>query len=180
MSLTQADYEKSLREAFAKVSPQVEIDPHNYVDLGEDKMTDVVNKPAIKWCGRCRQSLPRENFAKNSAKKDGLQERCKDCRAEHYKSTGYADKAYENRIKRQYNLSLDELKWFEEQQEGCCAICKDNTPKLFVDHDHMTGEVRGLLCHYCNTGIGLFMDNPDRLKSAIQYLTEGTYDRYGE
>lgn len=145
-----------------------------------EEAVDNVNSPDIKWCGRCRQSLPRENFAKNSAKKDGLQERCKDCRAEHYKSTGYADKAYENRIKRQYNLSLEELKWFEKQQEGCCAICKDNTQKLFVDHDHMTGEVRGLLCHYCNTGIGLFMDNPDRLKSAIQYLTEGTYDRYGE
>lgn len=45
MSLTQASYEKSLREAFATVSPQMEIDPYDYVDLGEDKMTDVVNSP---------------------------------------------------------------------------------------------------------------------------------------
>ena len=133
-------------------------------------MTDMVNSQEVKWCGRCKTYLPKECFAKNSAKKDGLQERCKQCRANHYKDTDYAKRAYENTIRNKYNISLDELKWFEEQQEGCCAICKEATEKLFIDHDHKTGEVRGLLCHYCNTGIGLFRDDPERLKSAIEYL----------
>ncbi len=140
-------------------------------DLSEHMEEEVSKADNVnKWCGRCRQYLPTESFARNSAKKDGLQERCRGCRSEHYKTTNYAEKAYEGRIKRQYNLSLDELKWFEEQQEGCCAICKDETHKLFIDHNHVTGEVRGLLCHFCNTGIGLFRDDTNRLESAIEYL----------
>jgi len=123
-----------------------------------------------KFCGRCKRSLPRSCFAKNSAKKDGLQERCKECRATHYKETGYQERAYENRIKNVYNLSLSELKELEKTQDGKCAICFDDTAKLFVDHNHRTGEVRGLLCHYCNTGIGLFKDDICKLESAISYL----------
>lgn len=133
-------------------------------------MSDNPINELTKWCGRCRQYLPKHSFSRNCAKKDGLQERCKNCRSEHYKITGYVDRAYESRIKRDYNLSLDELKWFEEEQQGRCAICGDKTGKLFIDHDHKTGEVRGLLCHFCNSGIGLFRDDPDRLNSAIKYL----------
>ncbi len=127
--------------------------------------------PATKWCGRCKRTLPLESFANNSAKKDGLQDRCRDCRANHYKTSGYVERAYENRVKRVYNLSSEELKTLEEEQEGGCAICRE-PKKLFVDHDHETGNVRGLLCHHCNAGLGLFRDNPTYLQSAIQYLKE--------
>lgn len=64
-------------------------------------------------------------------------------------------------------------------QGGRCAIC--NRPEtamrrgivktLSVDHDHATGRIRGLLCHQCNTAIGLMGDSPERLTSAIRYLT---------
>ncbi len=39
-----------------------------------------------------------------------------------------------------------------------------------IDHDHSTGKVRGLLCSCCNTGIGMFKDNPDVLDRAAFYL----------
>lgn len=58
-------------------------------------------------------------------------------------------------------------------QEGKCAICGSpfcgKSPR--IDHDHATGIVRGLLCHNCNAGIGLFKDRPELLRSAASYLS---------
>lgn len=50
-----------------------------------------------------------------------------------------------------------------------CWICK-STEKLCVDHDHTTGKARGLLCHYCNIGLGVFKDNIKSLEKAAKYL----------
>lgn len=57
-------------------------------------------------------------------------------------------------------------------QEGVCAICKtDTAPKrLNVDHDHVSGDVRGLLCINCNWGLGQFRDSVELLQDAINYL----------
>ena len=67
-----------------------------------------------------------------------------------------------------------------QAQEYCCAICKRNQKdfkrKLAVDHDHCTGEVRGLLCDSCNGGIGKLKDSIDLLETAIIYLKKYKYD----
>lgn len=59
-------------------------------------------------------------------------------------------------------------------QGGVCAICERAPyPKgapLVVDHDHVTGAVRALLCGPCNSALGLMGDKPDRLESAAVYL----------
>jgi hypothetical protein len=56
-------------------------------------------------------------------------------------------------------------------QGGCCAICgRKAVGKFNIDHDHNTGEVRGLLCGPCNRGIGLLGDSVDVLKRAAEYL----------
>ena len=47
---------------------------------------------------------------------------------------------------------------------------RKNNAERYIDHDHKTGHVRGLLCYYCNTGIGNFDDSISRLESAITYL----------
>ena len=77
-------------------------------------------------------------------------------------------------LKTKFGLTVEQYKELVEQQGGNCAICKQPPrtvkKRLGVDHDHETGERRGLLCLHCNTGIGFFKDNPDWLRAAAEYL----------
>jgi len=54
------------------------------------------------------------------------------------------------------------------------VISRNGKAKLAVDHNHLTGEVRGLLCHNCNRALGLFGDNPDIIRKAVEYLEGAT------
>lgn len=57
-----------------------------------------------------------------------------------------------------------------EEQGGQCAICGVSPDKLYLDHCHTTGKIRGLLCSSCNTGLGMFKDHTGNLRSAADYL----------
>jgi hypothetical protein len=57
-----------------------------------------------------------------------------------------------------------------DEQSGVCAICGDGLATPHIDHDHVTGRVRGILCPSCNIGLGRFKDDVSRLKSGIAYL----------
>jgi hypothetical protein len=86
-----------------------------------------------------------------------------------------------NDLKKNYGITLVEYDEMLERQHGCCAIC--GTPqedctgaRLCIDHCHDSGAVRGLLCHPCNRALGLFKDDPTRLRVAIAYLkNRGNY-----
>jgi len=60
------------------------------------------------------------------------------------------------------------------EQNYCCAICKRHRSEFNVnfcaDHNHITGKPRGLLCHKCNSAIGLLQDSITNLAAAISYL----------
>lgn len=84
---------------------------------------------------------------------------------------------------RRYNISIDDYEKLFKEQNGLCAICKQpETVKkyLSVDHDHSCCDnhkscgkcIRGLLCHKCNKGLGMFNDNIELLKSAVKYLSK--------
>lgn len=69
-------------------------------------------------------------------------------------------------------LAVAERIRLTEEQDGKCAICGTVTPSsLHLDHCHVNGTIRGLLCASCNIGLGHFKDDPERLKAAIEYLT---------
>lgn len=74
-------------------------------------------------------------------------------------------------LRRNYGLTLEEFERLAAQQDFKCAICHEPR-KLHVDHNHHTGKVRGLLCHYCNTALGSFDDDPQRILKAIAYLKQ--------
>lgn len=69
-----------------------------------------------------------------------------------------------------YGLLPSQYEAMYNQQKGCCAICGIWYELLSVDHDHVTGVVRGLLCSLCNIGLGAFRDKPLLLRSADEYL----------
>ena len=87
-----------------------------------------------------------------------------------------------NRFKQEFSITLDQYNAMLESQGGRCAICgaektgvkesKKRERSLSVDHCHGTGNVRGLLCHNCNLGLGHFQDNPELLRKAIGYLNK--------
>jgi hypothetical protein len=76
----------------------------------------------------------------------------------------------DKRLKYKYGITLEEYKELSQGQGGICKICKKQE-KLYVDHNHITSKVRGLLCHKCNVGIGYFEDSVDFLENAIKYLS---------
>jgi hypothetical protein len=76
-----------------------------------------------------------------------------------------------NREKR-YGLSENDFNRMLVQQNHKCSICYNALTHPHVDHDHITGKVRGVLCGKCNKGLGFFSDNVTLLRSAITYLEE--------
>ena len=62
----------------------------------------------------------------------------------------------------------------EDLGEQKCLIC-GSSERLHIDHCHTTGVVRGLLCHYCNIGVGMFKDNPELLIKAVSYIKDGPH-----
>ncbi|WP_204042742.1 endonuclease VII domain-containing protein [Acrocarpospora phusangensis] len=75
---------------------------------------------------------------------------------------------------KRYGISLADYDQMLADQDFACAICdrahNDEQGPLYVDHCHATGRVRGLLCRPCNTAIGHFEDNRQRLIQAAAYL----------
>lgn len=72
-------------------------------------------------------------------------------------------------MKTKYGITLDEYDQMLKDQKYRCAIC-DEKSKLCIDHCHATGSVRGLLCLKCNSAIGYFGDNLQKVKAAAEYL----------
>ena len=76
---------------------------------------------------------------------------------------------------RAYGLTVADYEALVEKQGGRCACCGATEPgrghvRWCVDHDHKTGQIRGLLCHRCNAGIGLLGDDLESVMRAVVYL----------
>lgn len=100
--------------------------------------------------------------------------RCGTCHRAKVKAQKAA--AAENRNQRVYGLAPGEYDRIKEHQGGVCALClraNGASKRLAVDHDHRTGEARGLLCGPCNRGVlGHAHDDPEFFRRCIAYLED--------
>ena len=136
----------------------------------------------MKTCTKCKINKSKSEFLKDTRRKDGLQSNCKVCHREakrrwqatpegrtkqnegirRYMATSKGKLTRKNnKLKHDYDITLDQYNDMLRNQGEVCAICDTNKPggkfKYFhVDHDHKTGEIRGLLCCGCNHKLGWF------------------------
>jgi hypothetical protein len=83
-------------------------------------------------------------------------------------------------LRDKYGLEIEEYECLAIDQNFCCKICGIHQEQcasghLSVDHDHITGQIRGLLCPRCNSLIGFAQDNTRVLIQAISYLKSSKY-----
>lgn len=159
--------------------------------LSKFKAKELFDKGCRK-CVICKKVKSLDLFYKNRKRKGGYAYECKECKNEFhrkYRKNDYVKKAEAKRAKKyrlknkkkllnqrylkNYGITTDEKMNLLKQQKGCCEICKNkvNMVSGHIDHNYKTGKVRGILCKKCNTAIGLFKDNLNNLKKAIEYLS---------
>lgn len=133
-------------------------------------------------CSDCKKEKDESLFPKATGKPRGYAWVCKECKKSKHEikkaSMSADDWLLMNRqywLKTKYDLSLEAYNNKVKEQNHKCAICScDETDAfkglLFVDHCHVSGKVRGLLCHLCNTALGKFKDSKEILESALNYV----------
>lgn len=129
------------------------------------------NEPLENWVrdkerkkSHCPQGHPYDD--ENTRYTADGQRRCKICDYNRNRGKQFQEK---------YGLTVEQYQIMCLMQNNLCAICcEEPEGNLHVDHDHATGEVRGLLCNNCNNGLGRFKDNIESLKNAVLYLEAST------
>ena len=137
----------------------------------------------MKVCKICGEQKPLTDFYKVNKNSKHHHGKCKTCYVKKQQETYDPVKKRDENLKRLYGIGLKEYDRLLQEQGGCCAVCGGIDPKgrltgrggsitnFYVDHDHNTGKVRGLLCNTCNRTIGYIGDNTGTLTRMIDYLT---------
>lgn len=153
----------------------------------------------MKRCSECGKE--KSDFGPDRRASDGLQSACRTCNKKR-DSARYAKESERRRkrqrvywnalpaeertrrsraqyLRENYGIDTDAYEALLASQNGVCALCfkppsgrLKSHQRLQVDHDHQTGEIRGLLCNECNTAIGRLGDSVAGLQNALRYLTD--------
>jgi hypothetical protein len=126
---------------------------------------DSLIKNKTKICPSCGIKKSIYDFYLRDRGKSRRMSKCKVCSLEQTRNISFL---------KWYKLTPEDWNKMFDAQDGKCLICgrhqSEFKRRFNVDHDHKTGEIRGLLCFNCNTGLGGFHDNVEFLEKAIQYL----------
>jgi hypothetical protein len=127
-------------------------------------------------CTKCQEVRPLKDFHKGRRGK--LRGQCRSCRNDYLRAWAKRnpEKLRAQKLRHRYGLSIEKFDELLKVQGRSCAICnsikagRKTDQWLLVDHSHDSKEVRGLLCHKCNVGLGAFKDTPEILLRAFYYL----------
>ncbi len=147
----------------------------------------------MKICFKCNESKDLLDFYKHKGMSDGHLNKCRVCTIKDSKlqyinedkmkrkadnrlrAKNYTERKRAARLLGKYDLTQENYKTMLLKQGCACASCYTPAVELeyalYVDHDHTTGKVRGLLCQKCNSGIGMLGDDLFGVKSAYEYLS---------
>lgn len=155
----------------------------------------------MKQCSKCKKSKVRDEFYIDKTKKDHLSSRCKVCvkrAVDLYRTSeiGRANRLRFNNSKKgqignrrrslryKYGITEEDYNKIWLAQGKCCAICKAPyemlTKKFPIDHDHKTGQIRGILCWKCNNALGSIGDDLQSIQRCLNYLNKSylSWDGY--
>lgn len=140
----------------------------------------------LKRCPKCKERKSSLEFSPSSPKnsKDGLSAYCKQCccliqQERRRKEPGrFAERDRAKSLRLNFGLSIADYEAMATKQGNCCALCSqpESTTvngrrlRLAVDHDHASGQIRGLLCGACNRGLGIA--ESIGLENIAQYLNK--------
>ena len=145
-----------------------------------------------KTCTMCGEEKPLTAFrSRGGVMRHLVKSRCNSCLYKEHKRWAEENpervREYRNKdswtlVKRcaRRGITPEQLIDTYERQEECCAICKNGIELVdsAIDHNHETGEFRGVLCKQCNRALGMFKDSPKVLKNALEYLD--SFGSYGD
>jgi hypothetical protein len=145
-------------------------------------VTQADSTQILKTCNKCGVPQPLTNFHVKKNTPDGRNYTCKEC-FKAYRRQYYLDHIPEHReyyhtkgkyyfLDKLYGVAPEQYDQLMAEQGGVCAICKHPPAKLqslHLDHDHLTGKPRGLLCAKCNTMLSYFGDRPEGLLRVLDY-----------
>jgi hypothetical protein len=157
----QKAYRKAHPEKMAELSKK-------YRDRNAEKISIAKKK--------CRLARPEHIKAIRKIWHEQNKDRVNEERRELRKSNPNIVRLAERKIKlrKSYEMTIGDFEGLMADQHCLCAICKTDLERPCVDHDHKTGDVRGILCHKCNLALGGFNDDIDTLQEAANYLRSHT------
>lgn len=147
---------------------------HGNFDEPKTKREKLIEQ-GLSYCPKCDETKSLSEFTKDKHTAFGIAIYCKTCHRKKGKNryVTHKNEHKNNHLKSDYNITLEQYNEMLIKQNNKCAICgnMNNINRLMcVDHNHLNGKIRGLLCNRCNMGIGSFIDDIDLLKKAIKYL----------
>lgn len=137
-----------------------------------------------KICIKCKK--PKSDYHKDKHSSDGFRNICKECAKEKSKeyyrlSDRYRSIVRNSGLKNRFGITNEDYFEMLKDQGGVCGICEtlpEDGKYFHIDHDHESGEIRGLLCKNCNHGLGNFRDDVNILKNAIEYLDKNSASNF--